>query len=248
MPQWFEEERFWTATYPFLFSRERWAAAAKEVGALLSLAPHNGRAVLDLCCGPGRHAIALARRGFSVTAVDRSDSLLARGRARARRAGVEVEWVHGDMREFVRKRSFDLAISLFNSIGYFDDEQDDLRVLRNLRSSLKPGGALVLELAGKECIARDYQSSVAHRSPDGELLVERRSVVDDWTRIRNEWTVVGAAGVEEFAFHVRLFSGRELRDRLADAGFPRVRLYGDLAGAPYDRDARRLVALALRVS
>lgn len=246
MADWFADESFWVAFDPFLFSDERLRAGPDEVAAALALAPYSGRRVLDLCCGPGRHAVALARKGFSVTGVDASEFLLGKARKRARRARVEIEWVRSDMREFARPKAFDLAISMFSSLGYFEDVRDERRVLRNLHASLAPGGALVIELAGKECVARDFQRTVSTRAPDGSLLFQRHEVVENWGRIDNEWTLVRGDAVERFRFRVRLFSACELRDLLERAGFAHVRLFGNFEGAAYDHDAKRLVAVAVK--
>jgi SAM-dependent methyltransferase len=79
--EWFENDDFWRDFYPFMFSDERFAATPDEVSRILALTKCTGGSVLDLCCGPGRHSIELARRGFQVTGVDRSPFLLAKARA-----------------------------------------------------------------------------------------------------------------------------------------------------------------------
>src|ERR1035438_2344521 len=61
--EWFEDESLWRELYPYVFPVERVAAAPGQVTQLLSLAGVTGGAELDLCCGPGRHAVEFARRG-----------------------------------------------------------------------------------------------------------------------------------------------------------------------------------------
>ena len=102
MSQWFEDETFWDKLYPFMFPERNFAIAADEVDGILDLAGIEDGRVLDLACGPGRHAITLAKRGFRVTGVDLSTALLQKARDRARAAQVEIEWVQQDMRRFVR--------------------------------------------------------------------------------------------------------------------------------------------------
>jgi SAM-dependent methyltransferase len=96
---------------------------------------------------------------------------------------VQVQFVEQDMREFVRPGAFGLAINLFTSLGYFDDRADDLKVLANVQRSLAPGGALVVEMAGKEQLARDFQPTLSTKYPDGSVLVQRHEVVEDWCRL-----------------------------------------------------------------
>ena len=244
--EWFDDESFWIDLYPFLFTEERMAAVEEEVEGLLSLVPYQGRAVLDLCCGPGRHAIPLARRGMNVTGVDRSPYLLSRAVERAREAEVAVEWVQADMRDFSRPGAFDLAINMFTSFGYFDDKDDDLRVLRNVHESLRPGGFLVMELTAKEWLAEGFHPTTSEELPDGSLLVERHEIFDDWSRIRNEWILIRGQTVRRFRFHHTLYSGQELKGLLHRAGFAGVRLFGDLDGSEFGLQAKRLVAVGNR--
>ena len=187
MGEWFEDESFWSDFYPFMFAEERLRLGADEVAQALALAGLTapaGKAALDLCCGPGRHAVPLAQRGLRVTGVDRTALLLDRARERARLAGVDVELVQSDMREFRRPAAYDLALSLFTSFGYFAAPEDDLLVLRNVRESLRPGGVLVMDMMGKECLARIFQPTRSRTLADGRVLVERCEVVDDWTADR----------------------------------------------------------------
>src|SRR5262249_27769241 len=111
--EWFDDDSFWRELYPFLFPEQRIAGAHEQVSKALALAKPVGKSVLDLCCGPGRCSIALAKKGFSVTGVDKTEYLLEKARARARIAKAKIEWVQADMRDFVRPGSFDLVLSMF---------------------------------------------------------------------------------------------------------------------------------------
>ena len=244
--EWFDDEAFWRAFYPFMFPRRRIAGAVEEVAKALDLTRPAGKAVLDLCCGPGRCAVALAKAGFRVTGVDTSKYLLDKARARARRAKVRIEWVRADMRDFVRPGAFDLVLSMFTSFGYFDDKREDAQVLRNVLVSLKPGGACLMDLMGKERLASIFQPTTSDALPDGTTLVQRHEIFDDWTRIRNEWIILRKGRAKRFAFHHTIYSGQELRDRMEQAGFTDVRLYGNLDGDPYGASAPRLIAVGRR--
>ena len=244
MPDWFEDETFWQKLYPFLFTGNKLEAAETEVDSVLELAGLDRGDVMDLACGPGRHSLALARRGLRVTGVDLSAFLLGKARQRARAQHIDVEWVQEDMRSFVRPKSFDLALSLFTSFGYFENRDDHLQVLRNIHRSLRPGGALVMEIAGRETLARRFQATTSKELDDGRLLVERHEIVDDWARIRNHWIVIENDRATTFRFEFRVYSGQELKGLLFDAGFAGIQLYGGYDGRPYDLHAERLVAVA----
>ena len=148
------------------------------------------------------------------------------------------------MRTFVQPSAFDLAISMFTSFGYFDDKAEDLTVLRNIFDSLRPGGMLVMDVMGKERLAQIFQPTSSSKLPDGAVMIQRREIFDDWTRIRNEWTLIRGDTVRIYTFHHTIYSGQELKDRLTAVGFGDVRLYGNMEGAPYGREADRLIAVA----
>jgi SAM-dependent methyltransferase len=241
--EWFADDSFWREMYPFMFPEKRFADAIKEIDQALKLTKPKGKLVLDLCCGPGRCAVALARRGFSVTGVDRTKYLLAQARRRARAAKVKSEWVLEDMRDFVRPSAFDLVLSMFTSFGYFDDKCEDLTVLQNMSASLRPGGTCLIDVVGKEYLARVFQPTKSEALPDGTRLVQRHEIFDDWTRIRNEWTLIRKGRAKSYGFHHTVYSGQELRDRMEKAGFVEVRLYGDLGGGDYGTNAQRLIAV-----
>ena len=141
MTIWHEDDEFWATIAPILFGRERRDRAAVETAQILSLIGVDaGASILDLCCGVGRHAVELARLGYRVTGVDRTSGYLDEARERAKDAGVEVELVEEDMRSFRREGAFDAVLNLFTSFGYFEDRDDDRKVVRNIHSSLKEGG------------------------------------------------------------------------------------------------------------
>ena len=199
-----------------------------------------------MCCGPGKIAVPLTQSGLTVTGADRSKSFLAKARRRAEAANVNVEWVQSDMRDFVRADSFDLALSMFTSLGYFDNKEEDLDVLRNVLASLKPRGAVLIELMGKETLARIYRPVTLDIADDGTRFVQRHEIFDDWTRIRNEWILIRHGRATTFTFHHTIYSGQELRNLMERVGFVEVRLYGNLQGASYDQKAERLIAVGRR--
>ena len=240
---WFENEIIWRETYSYMFPESRFSAAAESIDEVIKLTEIHSGSALDLCCGPGRCSLALAARSFQVTGVDRTRFLLNKAKAFSRNAHMQIEWVQEDMRDFSRANSFDLALSMYTSFGYFEDRAEDEKVLDNVVRSLRSGGAFVMELMGKEVLARIFQPSSAETLPDGSMIVEQRKIVEDWNRVVNEWTIVRKGQVRKFSFHLNLYSGQELPAALRRAGFIDVNLYGDLKGAPYGPKANRLIAV-----
>ena len=244
--EWFADEEFWEWSFPLMFPARRFEQAPDEVDQLIALSGQSAGTLLDLACGPGRHSAEFAKRGFDVTGVDRSSFLLDQARSHARASGVDVEWIHEDMRKFDRPGSFDLAISIFTSFGYFQDAADNQAVLENLYSSLAPGGALVMHVLGKEPLARRFLATEWSELDGDAVLVQHRVIEGDWSRLHATWVVIEGDSAKRFSFRVWIYSGSELERMLMDAGFASVALFGSLSGDPYDIDAGRLVAVARR--
>ncbi len=243
---WYEEDSFWEGVAPILFNENRWLNASKEVEAILSLLGIvPGASILDLCCGVGRHSLELARRGFRVTGVDRTAKYLEEAKQRARAEEVEAEFVKEDMRSFCRPMAFDAVLNLFTSFGYFEDPEDDRQVIVNVYRSLGSGGTFLMDLMGKEVLARIFQERDWQRI-DGTLILEERQLSKNWGWVENRWIMLKGGERLEFKISHRLYSATELSRLLAECGFQKVDVYGDLWGAPYDHRAKRLVVVALK--
>ena len=244
MSEWYEDEGLWEALYAFMFPDRNFDLAEDEVNSVLNLSGLKEGDILDLACGPGRHATVLARKGFRVTGVDLSSFLLEKAMAHARAENVHVDWVREDIRRFVHPEAFDLVISMFTSFGYFDDRRDDVTVLQNIHQNLRVGGALVMDTMSKEWLAMEFTPTTCEELTDGRLLFRRHEIFDDWSRVRNRWTLIAGGKAETFSFQHAVYSGLELKDRLLEVGFTAVELFGGLDRRAYDLNATRLVAVA----
>ncbi|UCG32571.1 MAG: class I SAM-dependent methyltransferase [Phycisphaerales bacterium] len=245
MSTWHEDDAFWDTMAPVLFTEERWKQAPVEAGQILELMEiPEGAAILDMGCGPGRHAVEFAGRGYRVTGVDRTVKYLELARQAAEKRGVEVEWFNADMREFRRDGAFDAVVSLLTSFGYFADPREDRRVAENFLADLRPGGYLVMELMGKEVLARVFRPTDWHQESDGTMVLEDRRITDDWAWIDVRWVVLRGERCAEHHFGHRLYSALELKELLGGVGFADVHAYGSLSGTRYDHEAERLVVVA----
>ncbi len=110
----------------------------------------------------------------------------------------------------------------------------------NLFDSVVPGGRFVIDMMGKEILARIFQAC-DWRELDGEFFLYERRIEDGWSWIENRWVRISGAERQEFTVGHRLYAGTELMALFEDAGFVEVEAFGDLDGRPYDTEAKRLV-------
>lgn len=241
---WHEQDAFWKAVEPVVFSEQRHSDAPTEVENIvnnLGLTPPCK--LLDLCCGTGRHTLGFARHGLEVTAVDRTKAYLETAEAEAKRGALDVEFVLEDMREFRRPETYDVVTNLLTSFGYFEDPEEDRLAARNMYDCLKPGGTLVMDMIGKEVIARTLLER-DWKEEGRTLLLRDLKLSDNFSHVENRWIVINDEGRQELRFSQRLYSAVELSTLLKGIGFSEIEIFGNLAFEPYDCKATRLVVIA----
>jgi len=244
MTDWYIDEDFWRKFGPLMFGDEQFSEAAGQVPTLLTRIGLKAGAVLDLGCGPGRHALPLARAGLEVTAIDTSEVLLDELRRRAADERLEIDMRCEDMREFARPDAFDAIFVMWTSFGYFEDEADHDRVLAGIFESLKPGGVVVLDLLGLETLCRTLEPVHLTENADGSLLIERPVLVDHNTRLENEWILVRDNRADRAVFSHRVWSAGEIARLIESAGLELEAIDGDLEGTPYDFESERMYVFA----
>jgi SAM-dependent methyltransferase len=227
-------QTFFDDDYPVLYaptlSPERTEREVAFVAALFRL--KQGARLLDLCCGTGRHSIALQRRGFRVSGVDFSYPLLNIAHSRAQSIGAIPALIRGDARELpFLPGAFEASICLFNSLGYGTDAE----ALAMLREARRVSAQLIVEIAHRD-------EHVRNTGPGGAFEWTER----DGVRVLVERWIEAVPGISRATFRIqregrpdvvkelrhRLYTATELLALLRKAGFDRIECYGD-----YDRRA-----------
>ena len=203
----------------------------------------KGSALLDLCCGPGRHAVEFAKKGLAVTGYDYSAEYLEEAAARAGKKKVRLRLMRGDMRRLKFSGEFDAAVNLFTSFGYFRRFSDDLKTLKGLARALKPGGLFMLDIIHGAFIRKNfrprswaeledyYHLEDAAATPDG--------IVNTWTRLPKN----GGKALKR-TFFTRLYDKERIKTALLKAGLKPLKFWGGFDGRPLTAKTNRLIVLA----
>jgi len=193
--------------------------------------------VLDLACGAGRHSRLLCDRWWTV-GLDLSSALLKV----ARRESPDAPYVRADMRELpFATGTFDLAVNLFTSFGYFDDDREHAQVLKCVGRTTKRGGTFVLDFLRPEGVRRNLIER-DERVVGGAIVEQFRRISTDRKYVEKTIRVRG----KEYLERVRLFSASELEEMLDDAGFDVVERAGDYTGAAWSDDTPRTILFSRR--
>jgi SAM-dependent methyltransferase len=216
------------------------------------LGVHAGQRVLDVGCGAGRYARALAVLGLRVTGIDLSRPMIEEALERSPMLPGSPTYVLGDARRMLFHEQFEGAVSMFTSLGYFEDAEDDARILRGVRRALVPGGRLLVDFLNAAHLRATFVESKERLSAGLRVLEVRRidesspggPVVEKRVTIFHPRT-----GHEEAAWteRVRLYDADEIDALLAAAGLRTVgHRMGDLDGTPHSWTTARLVRIAER--
>src|SRR6266704_3184420 len=220
-------ERFFGDSYLDVYGRQLSAEGADHEVSFVerALALTAGQSLLDLCCGPGRHALLLAQRGLRVTALDLSQPYLDAAAAEAKRRGIEIETVRADMRAPGFDGRFDAVINMFSSFGYLESEAEDAKVRRGVAAALRPGGRALFDLINREWVIRNQVADESRTGADETVYLKRHDLD---------------------GHHIRLYTLTELIGMLETTGLRLERVYGGFDGEVYGVDTRRMIVVATK--
>jgi ubiquinone/menaquinone biosynthesis C-methylase UbiE len=189
----------------------------------------QGSRLLDLCCGMGRQSLALSELGYTVTGVDLSKVLLQE----AIKLGVEeqVTWIHGDMRDVPLSEPFDAVVNLFTSFGYFDEDEQNEKVLHEMHRLLKKEGRFIVDFLNPVYVKANLVAQ-SEREEEDLTIRETRTIEDGCVRKRIVITQEGEPD-RHYLEQVKLYERPEFEAMLAKAGLHIDHVYGDYEGQAY---------------
>ena len=198
----------------------------------------SGR-VLDLACGPGRHATALGREGACVVGLDLSIALLHAAQRRGAR-----RLVRGDMRRLpFRSGAFDAVLNLFTSFGYFASDSEHETVLAEVARVLCARGRFVLDFLNAPHVRANLVPRDERRT-GGTAVVQERRISEDGRYVVKSIRVLGDG--RTFTERVRLLERGELEAMLATQGIVVETAAGDYDGGAYGPASPRLILVGRR--
>lgn len=198
--------------------------------------------ILDIACGHGRHANALAKAGHSVTGIDISNGFLKLAKEEAAELNVDVKYIHQDMREIDYNHCFERVFALFTSIGYFDDDQNE-KVFRNIFKALKPNGIFCFDSHNRDTFLTYFlPSSVVER--DGNFMIDERTFDSLSGRAVTKRTVIYNRSTKSFRHSVRFYNPTEIIKLFKEIGFSSVQFYENWDGNPIGQESKRMIVIA----
>ena len=241
--EWFQD--WFGSEYLELYSHRNSESARTEISWISKeLKLNSNSKVLDVACGAGRHLSALLSTTQHCYGGDLSMPLLTT--AISKDAQLLGRILRYDLRSLpFANESFDVALSLFTSFGYFIDDEQHLLSLREVTRILKPAGTFMFDFLNAPKTIRDLVPE-SRRSLPGKELLEKRSYNRETKRIEKQINIKTRAAEKNFIESVRAYSESEISALIKQAGLRIIKQFGSLAGAPFNSEADRLIVIAVK--
>jgi ubiquinone/menaquinone biosynthesis C-methylase UbiE len=236
MPDWTREyfERGYAQRWELLAPSDRERLEAAGLWTLLQLSPTDR--IIDIGCGHGKHALALAQLGSEVIGLDFAVALLTRARQLAAALRTEVRWIRADMRRLPFRSGCADAAIVMDAFGFFDTEEEHEAVLREAARVVTIGGRLALKVVNGGLVLDDFRET-AREERDGVVVLVSNTLAFDPPRLTQRISVSGSRGQGDYERRQRLYRVDELRAALEHVGFSVVGVFANPGGTPFEPTA-----------
>lgn len=225
------------------------ANGSEDLPFWISQANQYGDPILELACGTGRITVILAQAGFNVIGIDKAEGMLREARRKSAEAGVEIEWVKADMRNFYLDKAFSLIILPANALCHLLDLGDFEACLANVRKHLAPNGRFVIDVfvpkiellinkPGERFSFSEYDD------PDGRgrIVVTESYIYESDTqikRIKTYHSIPGEDAEIEGKLNMRMYFPQELDALIKYNGFVLECKYGSYDQTAFDTESEK---------
>ena len=236
---WFETW-FDTSYYHILYQNRDFSEAERFINNLLGhLNLSKNANCLDLACGKGRHSIFINKKGYKVTGVDLSANSISEAKPFENET---LSFDTHDMREVYKENAYDVIFNLFTSFGYFDDYQDNLKVLNSINKMLVNDGLVVIDFMNADFVL-DHLVQKEVKTLDGIDFNITKSY--DGKHIFKNIDFSDKGKEHHFQEKVQAIKKEEFESLLEEAGFEIQNIYGDFSLSPFNKkDSDRLIIIA----
>ncbi len=246
--EWF---RSWFSDKNYLeLYRHRNEEDARNLANLIqrSIELKTGAKVLDVCCGAGRHSIEFALRGYDVTGFDLSEYLISQANKNStalKEKNIKVKFLIKDMVKFNFKGSFDAAFNLFTSFAYFEKDEDNFKVIKNVSDSIRKGGYFAFDFINEKNL-RETLIPFDRKVYNGNVFTQKRKIENNFI---HKSIVIKKAGKElTFEERLKLYDKKTLTEVFQKNRLKVKKCFGDYYGNKFSSEnSKRLILIAQKI-
>jgi SAM-dependent methyltransferase len=213
-----------------------------------------GGPVLELACGTGRLTIPLRQGGADITGLDSSEQMLSVARTKAERAGVAIQFVHADARDYTLDREFKVIFIANNTLCHILANDDLVSLLRCLRRHLATTGRFILDVftPAFKFLTRDPSQRFPvgeYDDPDGRghVIVTESQIYNPATQVKHStwhYELQGTGETWDVPVDLRMYYPQKLDALLHYNGFVIEHKFGDFDGSPFSANSPRQVIVS----
>jgi Methylase involved in ubiquinone/menaquinone biosynthesis len=205
--------------------------------------------ILELCCGTGRLTIPIAQEGYTICGVDYTPSMLEQARAKAAKAGLEINFIEADIRTLDLQEQFDFIFIPFNSIHHLYGNKDLFGALEGVKKHLKDGGLFLFDCFNPniQYIVENEKGQTViaeYKTDDGrKVLIKQTMRYESATQInRIEWHYfINGEFHSTQNLDMRLFFPQELDAYLEQVGFNIIHKFGGFGEEAFGNESEKQI-------
>lgn len=229
-------------------SSEQTELEVNFIQSALRLTP--GAKILDLCCGYGRHASLIAQStDYDVTGMDLSDDYL--DIAKNQLSVPNLKFIKGDMRDIPFSNHFDAVINMFTSFGFFESDEENEKVIKQVNKSLKKQGLFLLDYENKfYFVFNDVFKKEKYwekLDDNNYILYENNYDALNERELFNVHFIEDGRVKKSSGYNIRLYSFPEISAMLKKNGFEVLDVWGDYHANMYSVRSKRLITLSKKI-
>ncbi len=229
--------------YKTIYNHRDDTSAQNEIISLIKYLNLNPPArLLDICCGNGRHAATLHELGFDTFAFDLSPQLLHDA---AQRPELKNRVIRADIRAIPFTQSFDAALNLFTSFGYFTSDIENALALKQIANTIKPTGLLILDHINRAWLTVNLKPQSIENRDDIHIRhkrhIENNRIIKDTTV-----TFPNSNKTKTFTENVRLYHPNEMTSLFKQLNFTNIRQLGSFTGEELTPSSQRMITIGTK--
>lgn len=208
----------------------------------------KGEKILDLCCGMGHNSIYFAKQGIQVVGGDYSHYSIKKAKEFMAEEGVEILFWEGDAREIPWMEEFDAVVMLFNSFGYFEEDEENLKILRKIASALKNRGRFLIEVLNRDFAVAQAKKGSDEFKVSNEYHQQIFYQFDPQSSIfRIKRIISKKESKRGFNISQRAYTYSELNYLMGSIGLETTGVYGGYEGNLFTLDSPSLIIIGNKI-
>jgi len=231
MDSWYEKW-FNSPEYISVYKHRNSAEAEKLVDLILAkINPPPVSKVIDLACGYGRHSISFAERGFDVTGIDISKTLIEIAKADSFSKNLNIDFINQDLSTLEISNKYFIALNLFTSFGYYKEDEKNFNIFSIANGQLINGGYFVFDFLNSGYVRSNLESNSTEIFNDIKIE-QHREIADDV--VHKTIILTKGSVIKKYDEYVKLYNPEILSTEIVKRGFKIIGLYGDYNGSSFN--------------